>query len=75
MMAQQMSKHKYEYDKNKEIMRLNANPDDIDSQRKIQEMINQEEIQRNMEQAMEENPESFGRVIMLYIDCKVCAVR
>ena len=33
--------------------------------------IESNNIEHNMELAMEYNPESFGTVIMLYIDCKV----
>lgn len=34
-------------------------------------MIRQQRINENMEAAMEHNPEAFGSVIMLYIDCEV----
>lgn len=51
--------------------RLNANPFDADAQRKIEELIREEQVQKNMEQALEINPESFGRVVMLYIDCEI----
>ena len=54
--------------------RLNANPLDLDAQRRIEELIRLEQVQRNMEQALELNPESFGRVIMLYIDCEINGV-
>ncbi|KAJ2511093.1 DNA damage-inducible protein 1 [Coemansia sp. RSA 1939] len=55
----------------REIENLNSNPFDIDSQRRIEEMIRQENIMRNMEAALEYNPESFASVVMLYVDVKV----
>jgi predicted aspartyl protease len=51
--------------------RLNENPFDEELQKKIEEEIRMEVVNRNMEEAMEHNPEAFGSVIMLYIDCKV----
>lgn len=54
-----------------EMARLEADPMDVDAQRKIEEMITQSNIQNNMENAIEYNPEAFARVVMLYIDCKV----
>jgi DNA damage-inducible protein 1 len=47
---------------------------DLDAQRRIEELIRLEQVQRNMEQALELNPESFGRVVMLYIDCEINGV-
>ncbi|KAJ2808746.1 DNA damage-inducible protein 1, partial [Coemansia furcata] len=55
-------------ERDREMERLNANPFDIESQRKIEEMIRQENVMRNMETALELNPESFASVAMLYID-------
>ncbi|KAJ2334003.1 DNA damage-inducible protein 1, partial [Coemansia sp. RSA 2681] len=55
-------------ERDREMERLNANPFDIESQRKIEEMIRQENVLRNMETALELNPESFASVAMLYID-------
>ncbi|KAJ1667198.1 DNA damage-inducible protein 1 [Coemansia sp. RSA 1813] len=55
----------------REIANLNSNPFDIESQRRIEEMIRQENIMRNMEAALEYNPESFASVVMLYVDVKV----
>jgi DNA damage-inducible protein 1 len=42
-----------------------------DVQRRIEEQIQQENINENMEKAIEYNPEAFGRVVMLYIDVDV----
>ena len=50
---------------------LEANPMDPEAQRKIEEMIQRENVLRNMEMAMEEMPEAFGSVVMLYVDVEV----
>lgn len=48
-----------------------ADPFDMEVQRKISEEIRMENVNSNMETAMEYQPESFGQVFMLYVDCKV----
>merc|ERR1719277_2095290 len=53
------------------IRMMNADPFDLEAQRLIAQEIEQKNIDHNMELAMEASPESFGSVIMLYINCVV----
>lgn len=52
-------------------MRLERDPLDLEAQAELEELIRERNVAQNMEMAMEHMPESFGRVIMLYIDCEV----
>ena len=53
---------------------MNADPFDPEYQRRIAQDIQQKNINENMEAALEHTPESFSRVVMLYINCKVNGV-
>uniref|UniRef100_A0A8C6D4E1 Ubiquitin-like domain-containing protein n=1 Tax=Moschus moschiferus TaxID=68415 RepID=A0A8C6D4E1_MOSMO len=53
------------------IRLFSADPFDLEAQAKIEEDIRQQNFEENMTIAMEGAPESFGQVVMLYINCKV----
>lgn len=65
------SNNRAQREKEELMAQLDANPFDEDAQKKIEEIIRQERVMENMQKALEDNPESFGRVIMLYIDVTV----
>ncbi|KAM4588116.1 protein DDI1 homolog 2 isoform 2-T3 [Odontesthes bonariensis] len=68
LLEQQQDRAKREQER---IRLLTADPFDIDAQAKIEEDIRQHNVEENMTIAMEEAPESFGQVVMLYINCRV----
>jgi DNA damage-inducible protein 1 len=71
MMERYMRQSKVTFEKNEENRRIAANPDGEEAQNALAERIRLENIQANMEMAMEEFPESFGRVVMLYVDLEI----
>ncbi|ODO07623.1 DNA damage-inducible protein 1 [Cryptococcus wingfieldii CBS 7118] len=71
LQASQLRQRSREYEKEQQIAALNADPYDIEAQKKIEEAIKQAAIMENMEHAIEYSPESFGNVTMLYIDVEV----
>ena len=56
------------------IRMLNADPFDPEYQARIAQTIQQRNIEDNMQAALEYTPESFSRVVMLYLNIKVNGV-
>ncbi|KAM7269410.1 hypothetical protein ACFE04_024907 [Oxalis oulophora] len=54
-----------------ELALLDADPFDVEAQKKIEEAIRQKGIEENWAAALEHNPEAFARVVMLYVDMEV----
>lgn len=55
----------------KRMKMLMADPFDVETQKMIAEEIQRQQIESNMQDAIEFMPEAFGQVHMLYIKCKV----
>ena len=69
--AEQYEKNPEEFEKllakeSKNRMLMN-NPNSLEAQQAIEESIRQENVDSNMEAALESNPESFGHIDMLYL--------
>ena len=71
LLKMQMARYMQKREENLDIQRLNANPFDAEAQQRIEERIRQENISQNYRTAMEHHPESFARVLMLYVPLKV----
>ncbi|PPR90417.1 hypothetical protein GOBAR_AA30270 [Gossypium barbadense] len=54
-----------------ELALLEADPFDVEAQKKIEAAIRQKGIDENWAAALEHNPEGFARVVMLYVDMEV----
>eukprot|EP00262_Sarcandra_glabra_P007414 TRINITY_DN20214_c0_g1_i1.p1 TRINITY_DN20214_c0_g1~~TRINITY_DN20214_c0_g1_i1.p1 ORF type:complete len:411 (-),score=94.29 TRINITY_DN20214_c0_g1_i1:201-1433(-) len=57
-----------------ELALMYADPFDVESQKKIEAAIQQKGIDENWAAALEYNPETFARVVMLYVDMEVNGV-
>jgi DNA damage-inducible protein 1 len=57
--ASQDREQRERLERQREIERLNDDPFDIEAQRKIEEMIRQERVMENLQNAMEHNPEGI----------------
>ena len=66
-MSRALKQHKSIFDREKEMKAIWDDPDNEENQKKIADMIQKEQIEQSHHMAMEENPESFASVYMLYI--------
>lgn len=71
LLQQELAKREKERQEEEQLNRINADPFNPEYQRLIEERIKMENINQNMENALDHLPESFARVVMLYIDCSV----
>ncbi|ETM52487.1 hypothetical protein L914_03917 [Phytophthora nicotianae] len=71
LMQMHMEAASRKFEEQQEIEALERNPFDAEAQAKIAERIRLSNVQKNMEIAIEEMPEAFGHVTMLYIPCEV----
>lgn len=71
MMTRALNNYNVVYEKRVEEQKIFADPFSEASQKRIAEQISQQNIQANMEVAMEEMPEAFARVHMLYVNLEV----
>jgi DNA damage-inducible protein 1 len=71
MMKRLLNGHKVQYDQKVEEDRIWSDPDNPENQQKIADRIRQQNVQASMETAMDEMPETFGSVHMLYINIEV----
>ena len=69
-----MSGHRQVFERKQKEQSVWANPDDPENQAYIQEQVRLQNVQANMETAMEELPEGFGRVCMLYVNVEINGV-
>ena len=67
----EVQQHARANEEQRRIRMLLADPFDSEAQHMIAEEIRRQQIDSNMENAMEYLPESFGEVTMLYINCRV----
>jgi len=71
ILRQTMRGFKGVYERQKEMNQLASDPDNPDNQRRIAEMIQLERINEAHAFAMENNPEAFAAVFMLYVNVSI----
>jgi DNA damage-inducible protein 1 len=71
MMMRHLKSHEQGFKRQQEQMEIERDPDNPEHQRKIAESIRMQNVQQNMELAIDELPEAFGRVHMLYVNLTI----
>ena len=71
MMMRHLKNHEQGFKRHQEQMEIERDPDNPEHQRKIAEAIRMQNVQQNMELAIDELPESFGRIHMLYVNITI----
>ena len=71
LMKRIMCGHKIVFEKKLKEQSVWENPDDPENQAYIQEQVRLQNVQANLETAMEELPEGFGKVCMLYVNVEI----
>ncbi|KAK4688111.1 DNA damage-inducible protein 1, partial [Tremellales sp. Uapishka_1] len=71
LQRQQRQQREAAMEKERQIEALNADPYDIEAQKKIEEAIRMEAVLEQYQHAMEYSPEQFGSIQMLYINVEV----
>ncbi|RIA85918.1 hypothetical protein C1645_355527 [Glomus cerebriforme] len=66
-LIRQMEQRQGEFQRMQQIGMLNADPFDIEAQRRIEEEIRMQNVMANMETALEYSPESFGKVRLIIL--------
>lgn len=69
--SQKQEQTKAREEQERRLRAMAADPLGPEAQQYIAEEIRRQNIEQNMETAMEYHPESYGQVTMLYINCKV----
>lgn len=71
MMQRLLDSNKQHYKENREMEELAANPDSEEYQMKIAERIRLKNVQENRNFAMENYPQFFGQISMLYVNIEI----
>eukprot|EP01038_Epipyxis_sp_PR26KG_P008244 gene8244-11158_t len=71
IMKRLMGHHRVKYEEQKDREALLADPDNPELQKKLQEKIRLENIEESFRIAMENMPETFARVTMLYVNIDI----